>query len=218
MKQSRAALLVLVASLLVMAVIGVGAVTVWRPGNMMDVTSFGNRHDAAGSGLFSSWLTPEPSASPTPTLLSSPASIRIPTIDVNSPVRPVGVDENNAVEVPPDIFTIGWYRFGVPPGSAVGSAVLVGHRDGREQGHGAFYDLGALHRGDPVVVLTDSGERLTYRVVSRDAVPKLEFPKEAADLFAIDGRPRLTLISCGGYYDSSNGGYQDNIVVTAVPE
>ena len=34
---------------------------------------------------------------------------------------------------------------------------------------------------------------------------------------AIEGDPRLTLISCGGYYDRANGGYQDNVVVTAVP-
>lgn len=29
---------------------------------------------------------------------------------------------------------------------------------------------------------------------------------------------RLTLISCGGVYDPDRGGYQDNVVVTAVPE
>jgi hypothetical protein len=27
----------------------------------------------------------------------------------------------------------------------------------------------------------------------------------------------LTLISCGGYYDPADGGYQDNIVISAVP-
>jgi hypothetical protein len=52
-------------------------------------------------------------------------------------------------------------------------------------------------------------------VVSRESILKKRLPYE--ELFAVDGPPRLTLISCGGYYDKDNGGYQDNVVVTAVP-
>ena len=56
---------------------------------------------------------------------------------------------------------------------------------------------------------------LRYRVVSRELISKKRLPLE--ELFAIDGPARLTLISCGGYYDHDNGGYQDNVVVTAIP-
>ena len=35
--------------------------------------------------------------------------------------------------------------------------------------------------------------------------------------FAVDGQHKLVLISCGGYYDRNNGGYQDNVIVTAEP-
>ena len=48
-----------------------------------------------------------------------------------------------------------------------------------------------------------------------ESIPKKKLPID--DVFATDGSPRLTLITCGGYYDRSNGGYQDNVVVTAVP-
>lgn len=210
MKQPRASVLVVLASVLVLAAIAVGALTIWRPSGSSEVSTFGSRHDAPAA-------SPEVTVSQSPAAAVPPIRIRIPAIGVDSRVIPVGIDKENAVVVPQDIFTIGWYRFGVPPGSPAGSAVLVGHRDGREQGHGALYNLGSLRRGDPIVVITELGDRLAYRVVAREAVSKVSFPQQAADLFAVAGSPRLTLISCGGYYDRNHGGYQDNIVVTAVP-
>lgn len=202
------------------------------------VESIGNRQEALG--------LPEPSDGATPTSPGEPAApsndaygdgwlppagadyyaleqptrptaIRIPAIDVETVVRPVGLDESNAVAVPDDITKVGWYKYGVAPGSRQGSAVLVAHRDGAVQGRGVFYDLGALELGDKVVITEASGEKVTYKVVARELLDKSAFGKNAADLFSIYGRPRLTLISCGGYYDRNNGGYQANIIVTAVP-
>ncbi len=37
------------------------------------------------------------------------------------------------------------------------------------------------------------------------------------ELFRRDGREVLTLITCGGPYLADAGGYQDNVVVSAVP-
>lgn len=159
-----------------------------------------------------------PSATPTPSAVTYPVPrrVRIPAIDVATRVVPVGIDENDALEVPEDVRLVGWYDLGVPPGADRGSAVLVAHRDSRTQGHGVFYDLGRLDVGDRVTVRNDAGEDLTYSVVSRESILKKRLPYE--ELFAVDGPPRLTMISCGGYYDPENGGYQDNVVVTAVPE
>ncbi len=160
-----------------------------------------------------------PSASPTvepdPVTVAAPVRVSIPALDVNTKVFRVGLDKNDAIEIPEDIRYVGWYELGVPPGVDRGSAVLVAHRDGREQGRGVFYFLGNLDVGDKVVVKTSAGENLKYEVVSRESILKKRLPYE--ELFAVDGPPRLTLISCGGYYDPNNGGYQDNVVVTAVP-
>lgn len=162
--------------------------------------------------------TPTPSATPSPSAVTYPVPrrVRIPAIDVATRVVPVGIDKNEALEVPDDVRLVGWYDLGVPPGADRGSAVLVAHRDSRTQGHGVFYDLGQLDVGDRVTVRNDAGDDLTYSVVSRESILKKRLPYE--ELFAVDGPPRLTLISCGGYYDPNNGGYQDNVVVTAVPE
>ena len=228
MKSIRPALVLFWASLalIVGSVLYLGALT-WQNAEDADVESVGVRPDFSASPSPSSSPSPtptipSPSASPTPTptatepvLVASPTRVRIPALDVETRVFPVGLDKNDAIEIPEDIRYVGWYEYGVPPGVDRGSAVLVAHRDGREQGRGVFYDLGTLEPGDRVYVKTSAGEELPYKVVSRESILKKRLPYE--ELFAVDGDPRLTLISCGGYYDPNNGGYQDNVVVTAVP-
>jgi LPXTG-site transpeptidase (sortase) family protein len=228
-KRSRSALIVLIASLLVLAV-GFGALIVSQrqAQEQADIPTVGSRDLASlaaaaspsptmssASPSASGSAPPSPSQAPSPPVLSAPVRVRIPQIGVKAEVLPVGLDRAKAVAIPEDIMKVGWYELGVPPGASQGSAVLVAHRDGRVQGHGVFYNLGQLGLGDKVFITTSAGEKLSYKVVSRELISKKRLPLE--ELFAIDGPPRLTLISCGGYYDRNNGGYQDNVVVTAVP-
>lgn len=147
--------------------------------------------------------------------IDEPMKISLKSIGITAGVVSTGVDSSNAVRIPEDITTVGWYRLGVAPGSPAGSAVIVGHRDGLSQGRGAFYDLSRLGIADRITVTTISGARLVYRVTARETIKKTKLPLD--NLFAITGPPRLTLISCAGYYSKENGGYQDNIVITAVP-
>jgi len=147
--------------------------------------------------------------------LAVPVRVRIPRIGITAPILATGLDKQKSMEIPEDIRKVGWYKLGVAPGSSRGSAVLVAHRDGRVQGHGAFYSIGSLNLGDRIFVTNSFGDQLKYKVVARERIPKAVLPTEK--LFAVHGAPRLTLISCGGYYNKSRGGYQDNIVVTATP-
>ena len=227
MTRSRPAIVVFWASIAVI----VGALLVigvqrWQAAEEANVESVGERPDFGASATPSASPSPSPSPSPSaspspspspsaPLLVASPMGVRIPALDVDTEVFPVGLDKNDAIEIPEDIRYVGWYKYGVPPGVDRGSAVLVAHRDGREQGRGVFYSLGTLEPGDKVYVMTSEGEELPYKVVSRESILKKSLPYE--ELFAVDGDPRLTLISCGGFYDPNNGGYQDNVVVTAVP-
>jgi LPXTG-site transpeptidase (sortase) family protein len=209
--KARSSLVVFWASLaVIVAVVLYLGVLQWQAGQEATVESVGSRP------AYSPTASPSPSPTPTgPLLVAAPMRLRIPAMDVNTKVLPVGLDKNKAIEIPEDIRLVGWYELGVPPGVDRGSAVLVAHRDGREQGRGVFYDLGSLDVGDKVYVETSAGEELPYKVVSRESILKKRLPYE--ELFAVDGDPLLTLISCGGYYDPNNGGYQDNVVVTAVP-
>jgi LPXTG-site transpeptidase (sortase) family protein len=219
----RPALVVLIVSIALIAVTsGVLLFTSLRSQEEATIESVGSRDLAS---LQAEVPSPSPTPTPTPSVTASPTPteepgmvvprrVKIPAINVDTRVLPVGLDANRAVEIPEDITKVGWYDLGVAPGAPQGSAVLVAHRDGRVQGHGVFYDLGQLSVGDKVVVTDAAGTKLKYKVVARELISKKGLPLK--ELFAIDGPHRLTLISCGGYYDKNNGGYQDNVVVTAV--
>ena len=144
-----------------------------------------------------------------------PVRVSIEEIGVQASIDQVGVYEDGSVEIPEDITRVGWYRFGAGPGQGSGSTVIVGHRDGFDEGPGAFYSISALEPGDAIELELADGTVRTYEVVSREAIDRELLPSDG--VFDEDGPERLTLISCIGYFDRHNGGYQQNVVVTAVP-
>jgi LPXTG-site transpeptidase (sortase) family protein len=153
--------------------------------------------------------------SPYDTLSKSvPLRIKIPALDVDSKVVPVGINPDQSMEIPSNIANIGWYEAGPSPGDPFGSAVLAGHRDGAEAARGAFYNLGELDRGD-VITLATRSKKLKFSVTRTEILDKHTFALRSQDIFASDGPGVLTLITCGGDYDRSLGGYQANVIVTA---
>ncbi len=145
----------------------------------------------------------------------TPTRLTIASIAVDAPVEIVGVAPDGTVAIPRNADHAGWYQYGPAPGTAAGSAVIVGHRDSRTQGRGALYNLGAVNLGDQIRIRLSGGQTLTYRVVERRLYLKQGLPW--ATFFTGQGPPRLTVITCGGDYIASRGGYQDNLIVTAVP-
>ena len=158
---------------------------------------------------------PAPTATTDPVVVPPPVHIRVGALDVDVPVVPVGVDERGEMEVPTDIRTIGWYRFGPGPGAAAGSAVLSGHVDDRVQGRGAFFDLVDLRVGAAIQVQLADRTELDYRVSQVERIDKSMLPVDR--LFARDGAPVLTLVTCGGSFDRATRNYRQNVVVTARP-
>ena len=143
-----------------------------------------------------------------------PIVLAIPAIGVRVHIVPVGVaDGTGGIEVPPNVETIGWYRFGPSPG-AQGSAVLIGHVDSWIQGPGAFFRLRDLQPGDLVSVSFTDDSTSSFRVVARRSYPKSGLPEM---LFERRGRPIISLITCGGSFDQMTRTYSDNVVVFAVP-
>ncbi len=149
-----------------------------------------------------------PDASP------APVSLRIPDIGVRSNVKPVGVDpDSKQVEVPSDRTTVAWYTHSPSPGDA-GSAVLTAHVD-LNGGPGAFFELRKLEPGAVVTVGYEDGSKQRFEVVARRSYLKDELPNRR--IFAQDGKPVLTLITCGGGFNETEREYDSNVVVYAVP-
>jgi hypothetical protein len=154
-------------------------------------------------------------ATPTPGAQQPvPVRLAVPGRGVDAAVDVVGVEPDGQMTLPDDVDRVGWYRFGPAPG-ADGSAVIAGHVDDREQGLGAMAPLREAEVGDEVLVTDSAGTATRWRVVSRELIEKQVLPLDR--LFAREGPPRLTLITCGGPFLPEFGSYRDNVVVVAEP-
>ncbi|MGH2546783.1 MAG: class F sortase [Actinomycetota bacterium] len=141
-----------------------------------------------------------------------PLRVLIPRVGVNARIIPVGVETTGTMEVPADVRTVGWYRYGPSPGLP-GSTVLIGHVDSRAAGPGVFIGLLELQPGDRIRVLSSGRRWESFEVVARNLWEKERLPEQ---LFSREGDPVLTLITCGGSFDSAAGRYTHNVVVTAI--
>ena len=144
---------------------------------------------------------------------AAPVALVVPVIGVRAPVRPVDTVDGS-LAVPDDPGQTGWWIGSAVPGSVHGTVVLDGHVDSIA-GPGALFRLTDLRPGDTITVATASGSRVTYAVTGRRVFAKTAgLPRE---VFSLDTRPRLAIITCGGPFDRATRSYRDNIVVFASP-
>ena len=142
-----------------------------------------------------------------------PRRFRVPELGLDLPVVPTGVTRGE-MELPEHPTTIGWYAYGPRPGDRSGAAVLAGHVDSRRYGIGPLAELRTLRKGDRIVVLSAAGSK-TFRVVAVQLIAK--HTRALDEVFDRTGPGRLEIVTCGGAYLPDRGGYQDNVVVSAVP-
>ncbi|MCX5172789.1 MULTISPECIES: class F sortase [Streptomyces] len=141
-----------------------------------------------------------------------PDRVRIPAIQVDAPVMPVGLDADGWVAAPPpeDPNLAGWFTGGVTPGEK-GTAVVVGHVD-NTQGPAVFYGLGALKKGNRVEVVRQDGKTAVFEIYGIEVFAKNDFPGDR--VYASKGTPELRVITCGGGFSKANG-YDGNVVAFA---
>ncbi|MER7477077.1 class F sortase [Streptomyces sp. NPDC126510] len=178
--------------------------TAGRSGRTADPTTAPSGQTTDSTTKTAPWTAPAP----------PPRRVLLPQAGVDARVTPVGVTDRGEMAVPDEPSVAGWYRYGPAPGSASGSAVLVGHVDGDTGAIGEFAALYGVRRGDRVEVRRAGAEPVRYRVVSRVTVPKDELPSST---FRRTGAPVLTLITCAPPFVPERGGYLSNLVVTAEP-
>ncbi len=162
---------------------------------------------SVGSGRFEEVAVQEPGR--------NPVRITIDDLAIDAPINPVGVvAATKEMEVPNRHDLVGWYRYSPVPGSPAGSSVLAAHVDynGRP---GVFFELGTVEPGALIAVEFDDGTSEQFEVISGRQYDKDALPVDA--IFAKSGDPVLTLITCGGAFDSSDRSYEDNVVIYAIP-
>ncbi|MET9481909.1 class F sortase [Streptomyces sp. NPDC006638] len=146
---------------------------------------------------------------------SEPRRVEVPSLGIEAPVAPRGLDAAGAVDPPPygAPHTVGWYGRGVQPGAA-GTALFVGHVD-TETKPAVFYGLSSARPGAKVRVARSDGSVAEFtiddvQVFSRERfdAKKVYGPREKS-------RAELRLITCGGTFDKKAGHYTANVVVSA---
>ncbi|HEU4811209.1 MAG TPA: class F sortase [Nocardioides sp.] len=182
----------------------------------------------AGSGATSSTDGEHPSAAgetsagaaavakPAPSQVRAepPVSVTFPSGRV-LPVDPAETLPDGALAVPQDIHRAGWWTGSSRLGDPFGSVVLAAHVDSFSQGVGPAAELLSARPGD-TVRLTGRHLAQKYVITSVRLVPQADLRRRSV-VFSAAGDRRLVLITCGGTYDASLGGYQDNVVVVARP-
>ena len=171
----------------------------------VEKTATGN--DAAGNNAAGAPPVSEP------VLPAVPTGLSIPSLGVLAPVVPVGLEEDRSMQIP-GVSEAGWYLPGRAPGSPTGSAVIAAHVDFNER-PGVFFELRGIQPGAEVVVTDAAGGTHRFVVTERTQVAKDRVPMQ--ELFRTGGDPILTLVTCGGAFDSGARSYSDNIIVRAVP-
>ncbi|CAL9639949.1 class F sortase [Streptomyces sp. NPDC057838] len=141
-----------------------------------------------------------------------PDRVRIPAIQVDAPMIPVGLDPDGWVGAPPpeDPNLAGWFTGAVTPGEK-GTAVVVGHVD-NQQGPAVFYGLGALKKGNRVEVARQDGRTAVFEIYGVEVFEKDDFPGDR--VYASKGAAELRVITCGGGF-SEQEGYAGNVVAFA---
>lgn len=137
-----------------------------------------------------------------------PVQLLIPALDVHRPVEAVGVNRSGVMDLPANFWNAGWYRYGPVPG-APGDAVIEGHA-GYPGEPLIFGKLATLGAGDKIVVVLGDGTRRLFLVESKAIVPVGTAPPGFGEPY---GPPRLTLITCTGYFNKNNYSYSQRLVV-----
>jgi sortase A len=140
----------------------------------------------------------------------APVHLRIPAINLDAPILPVGLTEKGAMEVPGGIGDVGWFEPGPVPGQT-GSVVLAGHLDTVFGTRAVFGNLHKLRAGDEIGVITASGQTMIYTVRETEIYRYNDAPIER--IFASMSGQYLNLITCNGTWNAMR--YDKRLVVYA---
>lgn len=139
-----------------------------------------------------------------------PARLKIPKLNIDSSIEPIGLTPQGDVGVPKGIKNAGWFNRWPRPGEE-GSSVIVGHYGWRDNIPAVFDNLHKLQQGDKIYIEDKQGLVTAFEVrESRKYDPKAR----AKDVFrSYDGLAHLNLITCEGNWNKEKNSYSKRRVV-----
>lgn len=128
-----------------------------------------------------------------------PYRLVIDKLGVDAPVATFGLDENQVPQVPYERDVVAWYNFSSLPGTG-NNAVFAGHKTWR--GDAVFLELEELAVGDDIVLVSENGDSLIYRVSQTELVDPAD--QDALRWMQATETDSVTLITCGGEFFTNN--------------
>lgn len=144
-------------------------------------------------------------------------SVQIDAQCIFAPIVNVGTDPSGSLTIPSDVHLVGYDMQTAPLDAAIGTTVIAGHVDDRNQGAGVFYYLYRTVAGTQITLTAANGHISRWRAYRVASVNKSRLP---ADIFSTTGPRRLVLVTCGGSLQFIAGygyTYSDNVLVYATP-
>lgn len=136
--------------------------------------------------------------------------IKLTTLGVLAPIVKVGIDGGSKMVVPHNARDVAWLDRGGIHGYT-NNVVLAGHVS-YSRVPGSFHRIGDLRPGDEVKMDMD-GKHYTYRVTFVCLFGRNT--DRAAQIMGYTETPSVTLISCGGGWDSAAGTHSGRYAVRA---
>lgn len=165
-------------------------------------------------------VRPGPVGEPAPSVRRrgvEPVAIQVPVIglDAQTEVKEI-VD--GVMQDPSGPFVVSWYRETANLGDTVkGNTVMAGHVDYWNVGPAVFYEIDALSEGDEIIVIGEDGTPFTYEFQWIETYPLEELtPEVIEEIVGPNEDQVLTLITCGGVFDTVSGEYLSRTVVRAL--
>lgn len=161
---------------------------------------------------------PTPGPSPTPSAQYPPGDpapverLIIEKAQIDAPVVEKGVDAAGVMQSPDNAYDAAWYDFSAHPGFG-DNAVFAGHVDYIHVGRAVFWYIKDLEPGDLIRVRLASGTTYSYAVTSKN-----QYDADTAPVDQIVGhtdKETVTLITCGGTFNSATHQYDKRTVVRA---
>lgn len=199
--------LLIVAAVGLMAVVATGVIdTSDRNSDLETVVGFGDI----------STPTPGPTATPSadfpPGSAAPIARIVIPKAEIDAPVVVKGVDNAGVMIAPDNAYDVAWYDFSAQPGFG-GNAVFAAHVDYIRVGPAVFWNIKDLVEGDIIEIQQADGTSIKYAVNFKQQYDAATAPVN--DIVGPTPKESVTLITCGGTFNSASHQYDKRLVVRA---
>jgi hypothetical protein len=141
----------------------------------------------------------------------APVGLAIESAGIDAGIESLRVVDG-AMQDPTGPWVVAWYE-NLGSLGKIGNVVMAGHIDYWNVGPAVFYNLSTLQPGDPIVVTGDDGKTYPFAVAwvrqyNSESIPLDEVTGPTAE-------QSLTLITCGGAFDYTNGHYLQRTVVRA---